>query len=594
MGEFSIHPDDQPWESMIETYHPNAPKDFQKLTKAVHGHGTAIFAQLNHHGFQSSGAITRKAIWGPSALSDVVFGETAKPMELEDFEVLIDAFAESAMRIKEGGFDGIEIDIGPESLLRQFLSPLSNLRQDEYGGGLENRMKLPLHVLKAIKERVGEDFTVGIRLCVDEHFWGAITLDDSQLFAESFVSKGKSDFINVSMGTYYNLHLFMASMHMPMGFTIEAAEHIKQSVSVPVIASHQIGTPQMADAILEKKQADAVGLIRNLICDPDFALKALEGKPDHIRYCVRDNKGCIGRVNRSRKIGCIQNPEVGNEALEPQSPAIRASRKKRVMVIGGGSAGLEAARAAREKGHDVIVYEKESRPGGQINLIAKRPRRKGMRAIIRYLEYVLKELQVPIITNTEITVERVAEEDPDAIVVATGSIPIAKPVPGTYGPPKVLNVWDVLKNDFPIGERILFMDENGGHHAASTVEFLADQGKKIHMVTSDLFIGMDLAPIGDLFMTRQRLLQKGVVFETDLIIDEVREDRVMVRDLYTNTSRHLQGYDTIILDMGNRADDALYGRLKGRVKALYRVGDCIAPRGIDMAIIEGRRVGESI
>ena len=177
LGELSIHPDDRPWASMIEAYNPDIITDFHRLTRAVHEYGTKIFANLNHHGFQSSGAITRKEIWGPSAISDIVFGETAKPMEPEDFETVINAFSEAACLAKEGGFDGVEVDMGPQSLLRQFLSPLSNLRQDDYGGSIENRMRLPLKVLEGIHQNVGEDFAVGIRLCLDEKFWGAITQD---------------------------------------------------------------------------------------------------------------------------------------------------------------------------------------------------------------------------------------------------------------------------------------------------------------------------------------------------------------------------------------------------------------------------------
>ncbi len=595
LGELSIHPDDRPWESMIETYNPDAVKDFRVLTAAVHAYGTAIFAQLNHRGFQSSGAITRKAIWGPSAVSDIVFGETAKPMEPEDIEALVHAFSEAARTARDGGFDGLEIDMGPESFLRQFLSPLSNLRQDEYGGSLANRMRLPLQVLHAVKKTVGKDFTMGIRLCADEKFWGAITPDESQQFAERFANEGLADFFNVSVGTYYNLHLFMASMHTPFGFTIQTAERIKKAVTIPVIASHQINTPRMADEILAKGQADAIGLIRNLICDPDAPLKALEGRADDIRYCVRDNKGCIGRVNRSKMLGCIQNPEVGDEPMGNKgSPLPPPSSKKSVMVIGAGPAGLEAARAAGEKGHEVTVYEKEAFVGGQINLIKKRPKRQGMEAIMRYLLRMLERDQVPVITGTQVTASFVLDQNPDVVIVATGSKPVQKPVSGHYGPPTVLNVWEVLSGEFPIGRKILFIDENGGHHASATVEFLADQGREVHMVTSDLFVGIELAPLGDLSLSRQRLLEKGVTFETDRIIDEIQGGSVKGRDQYTNRPILFQGYDTIVLDMGNLPCDGLYRELKGRVKALYRVGDCVAPRGIDMAIMEGRRVGGNL
>ena len=333
MGDLSIHPNDRPWDAMIEAYDPEVVQDYQRLTGAVHEFESPIFAQLNHYGFQSSGAITRHAVWGPSALSDIAFGETAKPMEAEDMSVVIKAFSRAAVLVRDGGFDGIEIDMGPESLLRQFLSPLSNLRQDEYGGALENRMRLPLEVIDGVRKSVGEDFTVGIRLCADEKFWGAITTDESRQFAQKFESTGKVDFVNVAVGTYYNLHLFMASMHTPSGFTIETAEQINEVVDIPVIGSHQIDTPQMADDIVSKGQADAVGFIRNLICDPDLPKKALEGEIDDIRYCIRDNQGCIGRINQSKSLSCIQNPSVGYEDFGPED-SNQLTIPKRVMVVG--------------------------------------------------------------------------------------------------------------------------------------------------------------------------------------------------------------------------------------------------------------------
>ncbi|UCD78796.1 MAG: FAD-dependent oxidoreductase [Desulfobacterales bacterium] len=594
VGELSIHAADRPWEAMIEAFRPEVVDDYRRLTTAVHEFETRIFAQLNHHGFQSSGAISREAVWGPSAISDIEFGETAKVMEVEDMATVVKAFARAAELARAGGFDGVEIDMGPQSLLRQFLSPLSNHRRDEYGGSQENRMRLPLEVLHATRKAVGADFSVGVRLCVDEKFWGSITIEESRQFAQRFESTGHIDFINTSVGTYYNLYLILASMHTPIGFTVEMAEQIKKSVDLPVMASYQIGFPQMAEDIIAAQKADVVGFVRALICDPDMVQKARAGSLEDIRYCVKDNKGCIGRINQNKALGCIQNSLVGEESMSGiesyQSPA----KRKQVMVVGSGPAGLEAARIARLRGHTVTVYEKESQIGGQINLIKKRPGRQPMAGVIRYLKHALAQLQVPIVTETTMTAESVLQKNPDAVVVATGSRPHPKPVPGNYGPPLVLNVWQVLNGTFAVGEKILFIDENGGHHATATVELLADQGKKIHMVTSDLFIGIELGPLGDLYLTRQRLLQKGVTFTSDVIIDEIDENVVKARAIFTNAPIRFENFDTIILDMGNVAHDQLYRQLKGRVKELYRIGDCVAPRGIDMAILEGRKVGERL
>lgn len=594
VGELSIHPNDRPWETMINAYHPGVVGHYRKLTGSIHDYETLVFAQLNHHGFQSSGAITRQAVWGPSALSDIVFGETAKAMEVEDIEEIKKAFAQCARLAREGGFDGLEIDIGPESLLRQFLSPLSNLRGDHYGGSLENRMRLPLEVIAAVRTAVGAEFTVGLRLCVDEKFWGGISLEESLGSVKAFEDRGQIDFLNVSIGTYYNLHLLLASMHTPLGFTVEETGRIREKVTIPVMASYQITSPRMADDIITNGKADLIGFVRPLICDPDFPQKARKAMPRDIRYCVRDNIGCLGRINQSKALSCTQNPLVGCESLPAVSCHCPRGQQKQVLVVGAGPAGLHAACAATERGHKVVVYEREKSPGGQVNLMTRQPGRKGMAAIIRYLNDTLKRLRVPLVTGIEVTLELAQELSPDAVILATGSKPKAKPVPGEYGPPSVLNVWDVLKEEFPVGETVLFIDETGGHRAAATAEFLADQGKNVTMITSDLFIGIELAPIADLYLTRQRLLQKGVKFRADLLIEEIEGTMVKARDCFTNELMLLAGYQTIVLDMGNEVEDSLFHQVKAQIREVYRVGDCVAPRGIGMAIFEGSKTGQML
>jgi len=593
IGEWSLHPPDRPWEGLMRLPAAESRQPLSHFLERVHQKGTRVFCRLNHHGFQGSGAITRLPVWGPSAVADIAFGETAKAMEEEDMEEVVTAFSQAAARVRDAGFDGIELDMGPESLLRQFLSPICNHRGDSFGGSLDNRMRFPLRVLDGIRRGAGDDFTVGVRLTGDEQFWGGITTEESIPMARTFQDTGQVDFFHVVIGTYYNLHLQMPSMHVPAGLARETTKRIKESVEVPVFGGQYIDFPGMAEEMIANGEADAVGLVRQLICDPDAPRKTAEGRVDAIRPCLRDNEGCIGRVNRSRKISCTLNPDVGYEHKMKGSDS-SAGQKKKVMVIGAGPAGMEAAVSACGKGHVVTLYEKSPGLGGQVNLQKSQPGRGMVERMIAYYEKALGRAGVRVLTSVEVTPELVQKEAPDSVIVATGSSPIDQPVPGDYGPPRVQTVNDVLERRYPLGDNILFVDEDGGHHAAATVEFLLDQGKKVTMVTSQVFIGIGLAPLGDLYLTRQRLLQKGAVFMEDVSVDEICGDRVVAHHVFTGEPVRFDPFDTLVLDMGRKAEDGLYFRLKNRVKECYRVGDCVAPRDVPAAVYEGRGAGEKL
>jgi mycofactocin system FadH/OYE family oxidoreductase 2 len=591
LGELSIHPADRPYDQMIEAYDEKVIPGYQELTSTIHKYPTKIFAQLNHSGFQCDGCISRSSVLGPSSLSDIEFGEVAKVMEAEDIDETIDNFAKAAAYIQEGGFDGIEISLGHRSLLRQFLSPLSNYRQDEYGGSLENRIRLTEEVIASVRNVVIRNLPVGIRLCADEMFYGALSLEDAKEVARRLESTGRIDFVNVSVGTYYNLQLVRGSMHSPPGFTVPLSQGIKEAVKIPVFANNRILTPQMAEEILSQGKADMIGLVRPLICDPHFPKKAREGRPEDIFICVSDNQGCIGRVNQSKTISCIQNPDVGYERIAKKELARPLLKKKEVMIIGGGPAGMEAARVAAMRGHRVTLYEKESELGGQINIAKRGAGRGEIGRIVTNLKTHLKKLDVKIECGVEVTEAFVEKERPEALVIATGSIPRENPLPGRYSPLQVLNVWQVLKEEQSIGERILLIDGDGHHKATSTAEFLADQGKKVDMVTDALFVGVELGPIGDLYSSRQRLLQKGVNFFSDLRVQEIQGTAVKAVNIYSNEVQCFEGYDTVVVVTPNRPNDALYFNLKNKMKEIFRIGDCVAPRKIDMAILEGNKVG---
>jgi mycofactocin system FadH/OYE family oxidoreductase 2 len=597
--EMSVHPTDRAYEKLIEAFHPEVLPGFRKITDRVHGYGTKIFAQLNHNGQQCDGSLSRLPVFAPSPVPDPLFREIPKEMEPEDIEEVARYFAKSAVHVREGGFDGIELQFGHSSLARQFLSPLSNQRQDEFGGSVENRMRAPLMFIAAVRKAVGDDFTVGIRLCADEMIpWGGLNLADVQDLAVRFEASGLIDFMDLSIGTFYNLYLVEGSMHTPLGYTVPLAAGIRSRIKLPVFCTGRINDPVMAEKVLAAGQADVIGMCRALICDPFLPKKAQEARLADIRYCIGDNQNCIGRIGMNKTLACIQNPAVGLEKQWGEGSATPAPVKKKVMIVGAGPGGMWAAKMAGRRGHEVHLYDRNDQVGGQVLIAMKGAGRDEFGVLIRNEKDQVEKAGAKVHLGVEVTPELVRRERPDVVVCATGSVPARNPpIAGAKGP-AIHDVWQVLLGKAELGEKVCLVDTDGHHRATATAEFIANQGKSVHILCSSLFVGAELGPTQDLYLTRQRLLQKGCTFTPDIAVIEIAGEAgaktLKGVNVYSNALVEFGPFDSVVLAIQQEVEDRLYKSLKGTVPELYRVGDCVAPRKVDMAIWEGHKVGREI
>lgn len=593
--ELTVHPSDLAYDKLVDAFKPEVIPGFQKLTRAIHRYDTKIFAQLNHNGMQADGKLSRLPVWGPSPGRDPLFRETAKAMELEEIAECTAYFALSARYAAEGGFDGIELQLGHSSLVRQFLSPLTNRRQDAYGGSFDNRMRFALEVIDAVRKAVGPDFALGVRLNADEmHPRGGLTHEDAKRIAARMDATGQLDFFDISLGTFFNLYLVEGSMHTPLAYTVPLSAGIRSVVTRPVYATNRINDPHLAEKILEEGHGDMVNMVRGLIADPELPNKAREGRDDDIRHCIACNQGCIGRMGIGYTIGCIQNPSAGNERALGIGTLRPCASPKKVVVVGAGPAGLEAARTLALRKHKVVVFERNDQVGGQNLTAAKVAGRQEIQGITRWLISQVDKLPITWRLGVEATAETVLAEAPDAVVVATGSRPKDRAFGGNYDATQVVNTQQVLNNEVTVGDKVLFIDLNGHHQGTGTTELLADQGKQVHVLTSSLFQGSALGPLQDLYLTRQRLAFKGVTCTPDIAVLEIQGTTAKGLNVYSNEMIDFGGYDTIVVAAGNVANDSLYFELKGRLKEVYRIGDCVAPRWTDMAIVEGHRIGRQI
>jgi mycofactocin system FadH/OYE family oxidoreductase 2 len=577
----------------------------RRMTDGVHEHGAAIFTQLNHFGVNgtSDSADDLRVLWGPSAVKSPAYGETAKAMEQEDIDDVVEWWARSAELCREAGFDGTEVHIAHSYLLHQFLSPIYNKRDDEYGGSFENRLRFTREVIDGVRRRVGRDWTVGIRVTLSDFIPGGLTAGDAVRTARALEADGQIDYVNVTAAGYHNIHMAIQPSDEPDGYLVELAAEVKSAVALPVFTIGGIKDPELAESILAAGKADMVAMTRAQIADPEFANKVAEGREDELVHCIRGNQGCIGRVFKGLAINCTVNPAAGREARFGTGTLEPAEHPGRWLVAGGGPAGLRAAATLAKRGHEVTLLERRDELGGQVNLILRTPGRETFAWVVRDLEAHARKAGVELRAGVEATAELVRAEGPDGVIVATGATPsrtgfsmvnpLVDRLPGVEQG-HVFHGWDVIAGEEPAGGRVLVLDDDGGRYAAGVCEVLLDRGCDVLLVSrfNALFPGtfttLDMATLYG------RLLSKGLEDRLNSWAKSVDGDTVTVFNLYTGAETALTGVDAVVLATGPKADDTLYLALKGEVENLHRIGDCHAPRKLDHAIYEGELAGREL
>jgi thioredoxin reductase len=511
-------------------------------------------------------------------------------MDIDQIDQAVNSFGSAAARLKEAGYDGIEIMGDGGMLVHEFLSPVYNKRSDEYGGSLQNRLRFPLQVIGSIRDAIGHDMVLGFKICADEFTTGGMNLDDAKEIARQLEGDGRLDYFNTAAGIDIQAAAHVPPTYYPPGCFVYLSAALKETVQLPVFAMGRINDPVQAEKILKDGQADVIAMVRALICDPELPNKAREGRTEEIRHCIGCEEGCYGRLRRARLPStCAINPEAGKEK---EMAIVPATIKKRVLVIGGGPAGLEAARVAAFRGHEVALFEKEPQLGGQANIAAKAPGRDDFAEIPRYYAYQLQMLGVKIHLDTEADEENINNVSPEAVVIATGSLPLSLGVPILDGA-NVVELQDVLQDKVVTGENVVVVAGENGNQALSVADYLAEQGKRVEVLNEALYAGSEL-PFCTLQSIYTRLLYKGVVLTPLVRVKEIKGNTVVVYNIFTEMERHIEGIDTVVQAMGGKANNDLFYSLKRSFKETYAVGDCLSQRGLLDAVLDGARVGRQI
>ena len=577
----------------------------QRLTRAVHTFETKVAAQLYQAGrYTHSAMIGGRKPFSASAVRSKLTGETPRALELGEIPGVQEKFAEAAVRAVESGFDAVEILGSAGYLISQFFSPLTNLREDGYGGSLEKRMRFGVEVVKKVRKAVGPTYPIIMRLAGNDFMEGSNTNAEAALFAKE-LEKAGVDLFDVT-GGWHETRIPQLTMFVPRRAFTYLAQGIKRAVSVPVIASNRINDPHVGEEILRCGEADMVTMARGLLADPDLPEKARRGEADQVFRCVACNQGCFDHIFSFRSVACLVNPRAGREEELMVTPC---ARPKNVLVVGGGPAGMKAACVAAERGHRVTLVEKGNRLGGQLLLNARIPGRTEMLSVVEDLESNLKRLPLEILLSEEATVSFVKERNPDALILATGASPLRPDIPG-IDQEHVLMAWDVLSGAKTAGQSVvviggnavgletaLFLAHQGtippevlhflmAHRAETpeTLEKLISRGnKEVCVVEMTAKAGVDIGP-STRWTVFSELKRLGVKVLTGAKAVEIAEQGVKIESAQ-GTARIPA--DSVVIAAGSKSENGLAEGLAGMIPELHTIGDAKEPRNAMEAIREG-------
>jgi len=550
---------------------------WNKLAEAVHPYGTKVGVQLMDPGPESIQMLTGIQPVGPSAVvGRSHFRSIPRELSIGEIEAVVEDFGQAARRARDAGLDCLQIHAAHGyAMVGSFLSPFFNKRTDRYGGSLLDRLRIVIEIIQAVRAQVGPDFPIMLRISGDERRTGGRTLQETQFIARELVEAG-ADGLEISGGTIPTVFwAVVPPQGTELALNAPFAKAIKDVVDVPILCVGRINTPQLAEFVVSTGRADICSMGRALNADPEMPNKAADGRLEDIRPCVGCNEGCISAVMKGLPAGCIINTSAGKER---ESVIVPAKAPKRVLIVGGGPAGLEAARVAALRGHDVTVCEREKKLGGQVNVASVAPFKQEISQVIRYLSREVEKAGVEIRLETEVTPSLVDELSPDAVIVATGSSPLRPAsIPGIDGA-NVVGARDVLagKSEAAIASNVVII--GGGLVACELADFLADThdntGAMPAIVTmiemQPLMAMQSVYEVRHLLM--MRLEEKGVRMLTGTTVKEILEDGVSYVT-HDGTEGAIHGAEYVIIAMGAKPYDELSSKLEGKVPELHVIGD---------------------
>lgn len=568
---------------------------YRALATKIHAQGTKVFGQLFHPGreIMETDDGTAPVAYAPSAVPNSRFAVMPVPLEPPIINEIIEGYAAAALRLKQAGLDGCEIVASHGYLPAQFLNPLVNRRTDQYGGSLQNRMRFIEEIATAVRARVGDDFVLGLRISGEERDVEAIDKNEVIAVCEALDQKNAYDYYHVIAGTSASLsgaiHI-VPPMYYDTGYVAPFAAKVKAVVKAPVMVTGRINQPQIAEQILSEGGADFCGMTRALIADPEMPHKARTNRLDDIRACIACNQACIGHFHKGYPISCIQYPETGRET----SLAARKTptkHKKKILIAGGGPAGMKAAAVMAERGHHVILCEASSQLGGQALLAQMLPGRAEFGGIVTNLSREMELAGVDVRRSTPVTRAIVEHENPDAVIVATGATARRPEFEGSESA-HIVTAWQALKGEANIGGRVVIAEWKGDWIGMGLAEKLAREGRKVTLATEMPMAGHAL-PLYVRDEMVARLHRSGVEIVPYARLYGTDSETVYFHHASSGEAMVIEGVETLVLSQGHESVNTLKDELKDLGVPFHIIGDALTPRTAEEAVLDGLKIATS-